>query len=155
MSFDLIFRAKMTLGDVHLWSRKQNALNHFCGNHCGKEALAKLQKSHGPVANLAASAFRSVRKYLYCLYITDCSPICEWLRSVKGAPVRSLGNLHRFEAFCSLRVTLTGICISVNESLRAPVFHTRIVVTRFIDSLQPKAYSDFDQRHWLQAEVLP
>jgi hypothetical protein len=155
MTFDLIFRARMTLGDVHLSSRKQNALNHFCGNHCGKEAPAKLQMSRGLLVHLAASALRLVRKYLYYLYITDCSPICEWSSSARDVSIRRLGNLHRFEAFCFVRVTLIGICIYVNESLRAPVFHTRIVATPFIDSLQPKAYSDFDQRHWRQAEVLP
>jgi hypothetical protein len=155
MSFDLIFRAKMTLGDVRLWSRKQNALNHFCGNHCGKEAPTKLQRSHGPLAHSPVSVFWLVRKYLYCLYITDCSRVCEWLGSARSASIRSLGNLHRFEALCSLRVTLIGICISANESLSDRVLHTHIVVTRFIDSPQPKAYSDFDQRHWLQAEVLP
>jgi hypothetical protein len=155
MTFDLIFRAKMTLGGVRLWSRKQNALNHFCGNHCGKESPAKLQMSRGPLAHSPVSVFRSARKYLYCLHITDCSQACEGPGSARGVSIRGLGNLHRFEAFCSLRVTLIGICISANESLRDRVLHTLIVVTRFIDSLQPKAYSDFDQRHWRQAEVLP
>ena len=155
MTFDLIFRARMTLGDVHLSSRKQNALNHFCGNHCGKEAPARLQMSRGLLGHSAASALRLVRKYLYYLYITDCSPVCEWLGSAKGVSIRRLGNLHRFEAFCSLRVTLIGLCISVNDHLGDRVLHSHIVATRFIDSLQPKAYSDFDQRHWRQAEVLP
>jgi hypothetical protein len=155
MSFDLIFSARMPHGSAYLQRCKRNALNHFCGNHCGKEVLAKLQRSHRPLSCLRASLFRIVRKYLYCLYITDCSPVCDWLGSARSASISGLGNLHRFEAFCSLRVTLIGICISANDSLRDRVLHTHIVVTRFIDSLQPKAYSDFDQRHWLQAEVLP
>jgi hypothetical protein len=155
MTFDLILRAKMTLGDVHLSSRKQNALNHFCGNHCGKEAPAKLQMSRGLLVRSATSALRLVRKYLCLMPVTDRMPICGWLRSAMFASVPGLGNLHRFEAFCSLRVTLTGLCISANDNLRDRVLHTHIVATRFIDSLHPKAYSDFDQRHWLQAEVLP
>jgi hypothetical protein len=155
MSFDLIFPAKMPRASACLQRCKRNALNHFCGNHCGKEAPAKLQRSHGPLSRFGASAFRLVRKCLYCLYITDCSPVCERPGSAKGTSIPGLSNLHRFEAFCFVRVTLIGSCISVNASLRDPVFHARIVATRFIDSLQPKAYSDFDQRHWLQAEVLP
>lgn len=155
MSFDLIFSAKMARVTSYLQRCKRNALNHFCGNHCGKEAPAKLQRSHPPLAQLPLFVFWLVRKYLYFLYITDCSPVCEWLGSAKGPSIRSLGNLHRFEAFCFVRVTLIGSCISVNASLRGPVFHARTIATRFIDSLQPKAYSDFDQRHWLQAEVLP
>jgi hypothetical protein len=155
MSFDLVFSAKMPLRDVLLWSRKQNALNHFCGNRCGKEAPAKLQGSHGRLAHFPAFAFQLAHKCLYFLSITDHPLIRGRLGSAMFASVPSSRNLHRFEAFCSLRVTLIGICISVNESLRHRVLHTHIVVTRFIDSLQPKAYSNFDQRHWLQAEVLP
>lgn len=155
MSFDRIFPTKMTLGNVHLQRCKQNALNHFCGNHCGKEAPAKLQRSHGPLAHSPAPEAWSVHKYLYCLHVTDLAPIPGRSGSAMSTPVRGLGNLHRFEAFCSLRVTLIGICISANESVRDRVLRTHIVATRFIDSLRPKAYSDFDQRHWLQAEVLP
>jgi hypothetical protein len=154
MSFDLVFSAKMPHESAYLQRCKRNALNHFCGNHCGKERLARLQKSHGPVARATASAIQSVPKYLYCLFVTDRRPIHEWQGSARFTFVRGLGNLHRFEAFCSLRVTLIGICISVNESFRDRVLHTHIVATRFIDSLQLKAYSDFDQRHWRQAEVL-
>ena len=155
MSFDLVFFARVPRESAYLQSRKQNALNHFCGNRCGKEATAKLQMSRGLLRDLGAFAFRAVRKCLYILCVTVFRPACERFGSIGGAPIRGLGNLHRFEAFCSLRVTLVGICISANESLRDRVLHTHIVVTRFIDSLQPKAYSDFDQRHWLQAEVLP
>ena len=155
MSFNLIFPAKMPSESAYLQRCKRNALNHFCGNHCGKERPAELQKSHGPSPPATALAIRSTHKYLYFMLVTDCVSIHEWLGSAILTFARSLGNLHRFEAFCSLRVTLIGICISVNESFRDRVLHTHIVVSRFIDSLEPKAYSDFDQRRWLQAEVLP
>jgi hypothetical protein len=155
MSFDRIFPAKMTLGSVHLQRRKQNALNHFCGNHCGKEASIELQRSHKPGTHPVAREIGAARKYLCCLFVTAGTLAYQGLVSPTGRSIRGLGNLHRFGAFCSLRVTLIGICLSANRSFRDRVFYALTIATRFIDSLQPKAYSDFDQRHWRQAEVLP
>lgn len=155
MSFDRIFPTKMTLGNVHLQRCKQNALNHFCGNHCGKERPAELQRSHLPHKRAVASGIRVASKYLYYLIVTARTPIREWLDFANGNLLRGQSNLHRFGAFCSVRVTLIGICLSANCRFSGRDFRALAAVSPSIDYLQVRGYSDSDQRHWQQAEVLP
>ena len=155
MSLDGIFPTKVTPGNVHLQCCKQNALNHFCGNHCGKERSVELQKSHRPYIRAVGSESRFIRKYLYHLAVTVRTPIRKWLDFANGNLRRHQSNLHRFEAFCSVRVTLIGICLSANCRLSGRDSHAPGVISPSIDYLQVPGYSDSDQRHWQQAEVLP
>jgi hypothetical protein len=154
MRFDGVFSAKTRLRSVHLPRYKGNALNDFCGNRCGKTGSANPRTSYESHAQPGTAAIFRSDNYLYLLAVRDHVSIRQLLVfRASGLPGHQT-NLHRFGAFCSLKVTGKGICLSDNGRLSAGDFHATRIATPSVDSLRPQGYSDFDQRHWRQAEVL-
>jgi hypothetical protein len=155
MSFDRTSSAKTRPGSVYLPRYKGNTLNDFCGNRCGKAPSGNVQKTPESPSLRGTVGIASRLNYLYFLMVSNQISTPEFLISSNLGGLRLQSNLHRFGAFCSVRVTGRGICISANGSLLARDFSATPIVTPSVDSLQSQGYSDFDQRHSRQAEVLP
>jgi hypothetical protein len=157
MSSDRQCSAKMTNWIVPAVWYKGNTLNNFCGNRCGKEPSVCRQRWQTRPGRLPSPAAPVAPNYLSFLWFEGGFPATE-LRMLANRDLLSpQRNLHRFGAFCSVKVTGKGICISVNARRSMRDFQaSRAVtaVTPLIDSLHSQVYSGCDQRHWRQAEVL-
>jgi len=146
--------AKMTNWIPPAVQYKGNTLNNFCGNRCGKEPSVCRRTRQKRPGLLPSPVTPVTPNYLSFLWFEALFPATE-LRMLRNRDLLSRQpNLHRFGAFCSVRVTGKGICISVNARRSIRDFRASRAVTRLIDSLHLQVYSGCDPRHWRQAEVL-
>jgi hypothetical protein len=157
MSSDPNSSRKMTNWNVPAVQYKGNTLNNFCGNRCGKEPSVCRQTRQKWPGLWPSSVAPVTANYLSFLWFEAPFPAAE-LRILRNRDRLSRQpNLHRFGAFCSVKVTGKGICISANARRSIRDFQaSRAVtaVTPLIDSLHRQVYSGCDRRHWRQAEVL-